>query len=168
MTHDLRAGWAGHRTDVPVAAVQGTLALDLRGPRREPPAFPVVPSGPVVPLDPERRRTEAWCRRFTQAVAEIVAGDRPVTQVLRWTSRRVFDDLERRALLVSRAAARQPWERAGLPVRPRVASVHAQSPRPGIVEAAVRLEYGRRSRALAVRFEQQPDGRLLCTALDFA
>ena len=159
------------RLRVPVASVQGTLALDL-GPRHEPPELPDPTAGQavadVVPIDPAQRgRLEQWVHRFVQATVEIVGGDRPVSQLLRWTTGPVYADLHRRALLVGRAGGHEPGVRRVQPVRPQVVSVHACFVSPTVAEASARIRYGTRSRALALRFEQRRD-RWLCTAMEFA
>jgi Family of unknown function (DUF6459) len=145
---------------VPLASVQGTLALDLQ-PHLEPPA----PRGE--PLGQDEAQVELWARRFAQAAVEIVGGDRPVSQLLRWTSSAVYQDLHRRALLVARAGGHQPGVARVQPVRPQVRSVHTRFVTPTAAEASIHVRYGERSRAVAARFEQRK-GRWLCTALDFA
>lgn len=169
------AGGIGHqemtglRLQVPVASTQGTLALTLV-PRQEPPdpTGRARPGAVVVPIDLRLRHTiEEWTQRFVQAAVEIVGGDRPVSQLLRWTSPDVYADLHRRAHLVARAGGHQPGLARVQPVRPRVASVHTCFLRADAVEAGVRVEYGARSRALAARFERV-DQRWLCVALDFS
>jgi Family of unknown function (DUF6459) len=160
---------------VPVATVQGTLALDLE-PRQAPPVpTPLGRRGPVaevVPIDRRLRHgVEDWSRRYAQAAVEIVGGDRPVTQLLRWSSREVYEDLQRRALLVARAGNHQPGQGRVQPVRPRVQAVHAYFVSPDTVEVSVHVRYGPRSRAVAARFEQRADRRgrrWCCTALEFA
>ncbi len=148
------------RVPVPVATTQGTLALDLL-PRHDP------PPGAVVAFDSRARRgADEWARRFTQAVVEIVGGDRPVSQLLRWTERTVYADLQRRALLVARAGGHLPGQARVQPTRPRVLSVHTGLVAEGVVEASAHVKYGERSRALASRFELR-DGRWFCTALEF-
>jgi len=143
---------------VPTASVQGTLALELE-PRCE---------VPEVPADLRtRRQIEGWAHRFAQAAAEIVGGDRPASQLVRWTSRDVYADLERRAHLVARAGGHRPGAGRVQPVRPRVLSVHPSFVTAATVECSVHLRYGDRSRALAVRFEHRT-GRWLCTALEWA
>lgn len=150
------------RVPVPVATTQGTLALDLL-PRHDPP-----PPGAVVAFDSRARRSaDEWARRFAQAVVEIVGGDRPVSQLLRWTERTVYADLQRRALLVARAGGHQPGQARVQPTRPRVLSVHTGFVTEDVVEASAHVKYGERSRALASRFELR-GGRWLCTALEFA
>jgi hypothetical protein len=158
----------GVRLPVPVAATQGTLALALL-PRSEPP----VPAGDahrgaVVAIDRRQQAVvEEWTRRFVQAAVEIVGGDRPVSQLLRWTLPEVYDDLRRRTMLVARAGGHQPGLARVQPVRPRVLSVHTCFLRPDAVEAAVHVRYGERSRALAARFERIQQ-RWVCAALDFS
>jgi len=159
--------------------VQGTLALDLL-PASDPPApTPLTDlrpgtGGEVVPIDLRwRREVEQWSHRFAQAAVEIVGGDRPATQLLRWTTRSVYADLERRALLVARAGGHEPGTARVQPVRPRVLSVRACFVERTVVEAGIHVRYGERSRAVAARFElrrprHEARARWLCTALDFA
>lgn len=154
------------RVPVPIASVQGTLALDLQ-PRQEPPRV-------LSRVDVRRQRdVERWAYRFAQAAVEIVGGDRPATQLLRWTTSEVYSDLHRRALLVARAGGHQPGVARVQPVRPQVLSVRACFLDRGVVEAGVHVRYGERSRAVAARFElkrgrHDPGPRWVCTALEFA
>jgi len=155
---------------VPVASVQGTLALDLQ-PRHDPPVGVPLPgrlAGDVVPTDQAvRRQVEAWARRYVQAATEIVGGDRPVSQLLRWSTREVYLDLQRRALLVARAGGHRPGQGRVQPVRPHVVGVRTCFLSGRVVEAGVHVRYGAHSRALAARFELL-GGRWQCTALEFA
>ncbi|MDF1603647.1 Rv3235 family protein [Nocardioides sp. YIM 152315] len=146
---------------VPVASVQGTLALDLE-PRREPPLARVIPIEGTA-----RNGVEGWARRYAQAAVEIVGGDRPATQLLRWSSREVYEDLQRRAVLVARAGRHHPGSGRVQPVRPRVVSVRSCFLTRDTVEISMHVRYGERSRALAARFERVRD-HWQCTALDFA
>lgn len=157
---------------VPVADVQGTLALDL-APRRDPPTIDAetMPGADVIPIDARRRReVERWAARFAQAAAEIVGGDRPASQLVRWTSAAVHADLERRAQAVARAGAHAAGQGRVQSVRPRVAGVRSCFVGEWTVEASIRLRYGDRSRAVAARFERVPGGgddRWVCTALEW-
>ncbi|MDI6911697.1 Rv3235 family protein [Nocardioides sp.] len=158
------------RAPVPLASVQGTLALDLQ-PRFDPPD-PVVPHGraaaDVIDIEqPLRRGLEQWARRYTQAAVEIVGGDRPVSQLLRWSSREVYENLDRRAQLVAHAGRHQPGQGRVQPVRPKVLGVHACFLSRDVVEVSAHVRYGERSRALAARFEATHQ-RWCCTALEFA
>ena len=111
---------------------------------------------------------QAWATRFAQAVVEVVAGHRPPGQLLRWTSRTVYRDLERRTRLAQRAATAaggMPVQRSTL--RPQVRSVHVCRVGSDVAEVSVHVRHGRRSRALAVRLEAT-GGRWTCTAMEFA
>ena len=159
-------------TPAPVATVQGTLALDLQ-PRFDPPDPVVAPSrhpvADVIAIEgPVRRGLEQWAGRYVQAAVEIVGGDRPVTQLLRWSSREVYDNLDRRAQLVARAGRHQPGQGRVQPVRPRVVGVHTCFLSRGTVEISAHVRYGERSRAVAARFVRARDDRWCCTALEFA
>ncbi|WP_196780761.1 Rv3235 family protein [Nocardioides sambongensis] len=166
------ASTTGLRAEVPVTETQGALALSLL-PRQAPPtvdrdADRARPGATVVPIDVRLRRTiEDWTRRYVQAAVEIVAGDRPATQLVRWTEPEVYADLQRRAHLVARAGGHQPGVRRVQQVRPRIRSVHTCFVTPVIAECSVHLRYGDRGRAVAARFERLGE-RWICTALDFA
>ena len=149
------------RLPVPLAPVQGTLALALL-PRREPPPAPVVEQH-----GDAARTIEAWARRVVQAALEVVGGDRPLSQLVRWTDREVYADLQRRAWLVAHAGGHEPGVGRVQPVRPRVLSVHTCVVADDVVEAGVHVAHGARSRAVATRFERRRD-RWVCTALDFS
>jgi hypothetical protein len=153
-----------HREPVPVASVQGTLALDLG--LEGLPAEPRTPELRVVPGDgsPEHRdlqELQTWAARFAQATVEVLGGDRPLPQLLRWTSARVYADLDRRVRILGRAA---PAPQRLRTVRPQVRSVHVCRPAPAIAEVSVHVRHGHRSRALAARLEHR-EGRWLCVAL---
>lgn len=153
------------RRQVPVTSVQGTLALDLGEGTEE---LPDPPPLALVPSDASRQqRFEAWAQRYTQAAVEIAGGDRPVSQLLRWTSPRVYRDLARRAHLVRSAALRRPGTARLQQVRPHVETVHAVWLEDEVAEVCARVRYGRRCRAVALRFEKRAD-RWQATALEFA
>lgn len=154
------------RRPAPVATVQGTLALDLSGEPAPPDPPPLVA---VPPVDaPERQRLESWAHRFTQAAVEIAGGDRPVTQLLRWTTPAVYEDLARRAQLVRASVLREAsCGRRLQAVRPQVASIHTCWVEAEAAEVSARVRYGHRSRAVAVRFERRAD-RWQAVALEFA
>ena len=147
------------REVVPVAAVQGSLALDLDR-RRTAPATPelrVIEGGG----SREHREVQAWAARFAQATVEVLGGDRPLTQLLRWTTARVYQDLDRRVRILGRTA---PAPQRLRTIRPQVRSVHVFQPEPGSAEVSVHVRHGHRSRALAARLERR-HGRWTCVAL---
>ena len=127
------------------------------------------PAADVIAIEtPLRRGLEQWAGRYVQAAVEIVGGDRPVSQLLRWSSREVYEDLDRRAQLVARAGGHQPGHGRVQPVRPRVVGVHTCFLTRSRVEVSAHVRYGDRSRAVAARFEPHQDQRWCCTALEFA
>jgi hypothetical protein len=151
-----------HRSDrsprpVPVASVQGTLALDYGARLRSTP-------GPDLHLVPgNRAELEAFAHRFASAVVEVVGGDRGPSQLLRWTSERVYAELQRRCALLARTT---PGDRRVRRLRSQVRSVHVFCPSPEAAEISVHVRRGERSSALAARIELL-DGRWCCTALEF-
>jgi len=96
-----------------------------------------------------------------QALLEVLAGARPVPQLLRWTSQPVYADIEA-------AVTRQSERRMGRPtVRPGAAAVrpvHVSEPDEGVAEVCAVVSRSNRTRAVALRLEGV-DGRWLCTAL---
>jgi hypothetical protein len=127
-----------------------------------------------VAVPPEGRRAptsraagHGAAHRYTQAAVEIAGGDRPVSQLVRWTVPDVYDDLARRAQLVRAAALREPSTVRVQHVRPQVESVRTCWVDDDVVEVSARVRYGHRSRAVAVRFEKRAD-RWQATALEFA
>ena len=157
------------RTPAPVASVQGALALDLT-PRTAPPR-PRLRSTRTLDLVPvpaaERRHVDAFVGRYLQAVVEIAAGDRPLPQVLRHTVPQVYDDLAGRSRAVAAALGTAPGRvRRPNPSRPVVIGVRTAMVRIDAVEASAHVRYGRRSRAVAARFEVVRD-RWQCVAISW-
>lgn len=161
------------RRTVPVASVQGSLALDLT-PRLDPPesevrALPTIRPGDLVGIEPgQRAAIDQFVRRYLACAAEIACGDRPMTQLLRHCSPAVYGDLARRAQLVTKAAGTtQAVGRGRGAIRPVLRSAHTSLVRADAVEVAAHVRYGARSRALAARFEVV-EGRWQCVALEWA
>lgn len=170
MTRSTEANVRWLPQQVPLASVQGALALELT-PLLDPPhveARPGGPGGDLVQIDPAaRERLEGWAGLYVQAAVEIVSGERPPTQVIRWTRRDVYADLVRRAELVASAGQHQVGQgRRRLAERPHVASVRLNFLDSHTAEAAARVRHGGRSRAVALRLAETRD-RWLCTALEF-
>lgn len=144
--------------DVPVAAVQGALALDLppngRRLRRD-----VADLRLAAPRDGED--VGPWAAQLAQAVVEVVGGDRSVGQLLRLTTTEVYEDLARRVRILARTS---PAGQRLRTIRPQVRSVRVCRPTARSAEVSVHVRHGHRSRALAARLEIR-DGRWLCTDL---
>ncbi|HET7385248.1 MAG TPA: Rv3235 family protein [Nocardioidaceae bacterium] len=151
---------------VPMASVQGTLALDL-GPRLAAAPLQAAPDLRLLSACPDgAAETEpglrAWAARFAQAVVEVCGGDRPASQLVRLTSGRVYEDLTRRVRILATTA---PAGRRMASVRPQVQSLRVFQPSPHSAEVSVHVRHGPRSRALAARLERY-DGRWMCTCLE--
>lgn len=156
----------------PIAPVDGALALQRSCPQQTlSPAAPLTPELRLVPdrptgaspgtSSPADEDLHAWAARLAQGVVEVLGGDRPLTQLVRWTSQRVYVDLDRRVRLLARvpgAGSRQGG------IRPQVRSVHVCRPTATVAEVSVHVRHGQRSRAMAARLEHVR-GRWQCTAL---
>jgi hypothetical protein len=105
-----------------------------------------------------------WAARLAQAVLEVVAAERPVTQLTSWVQPEVYRRLERRHNLAARRVdLSRPRGRAADQVR----SVHVCHPTAEVAEVSIVTKGTDRSRALALRLEWRK-GRWLCTELDWA
>lgn len=91
----------------------------------------------------------AWVARLAPAILEVIAGDRPVAQLTRWTTRDILATLARRHA----AARRHPAGRDRAPARRSTRSVRVHAVAAGIVEACAVVDTGERVRALALRLE---------------
>ena len=104
--------------------------------------------------------------QLAQAVVEVLAGTRPVTQLLTLLTEQLYSELS----VLAPDPVTLPTLR-GAPVitvhpqdRPRVRSVHLSRPAPGVAEVAARVQTHGRSRAVALRLEEWR-GRWRCCAL---
>lgn len=161
---------------------QPALALTFPDERsqRGRPALALVPPPIPVPDDETPRPTpytqlpppRPWAGRLVQGVLEVVAGDRPAAQLVRWLSAPVYAELVAAAsggatrtgpgttTLAARGSARRLVPTAGV-----VRSVHVTSPTPTSAEVCVVIARGTRCGAVALRLDGL-DGRWLCTALE--
>jgi hypothetical protein len=103
---------------------------------------------------------KGWAGRFVQGVIEVIAQERPASQLARWTAADVYADVIR----LQRAAAAQPRDPTARPARQAVASVRVFRVASDAAEVAARINGGLRSRAVAARLDYQR-GRWTCTAL---
>ncbi len=108
------------------------------------------------------RGAEGWAPTFIQAVVEVIACDRPATQLVRWTSRQVYTEI----LTRQQNVARHRRESGVRSTRQHVATVRLCQPGPDCAEIAARVTFGSRSRAIAARLDRHHD-RWLCTAIQF-
>ncbi|HSF26644.1 MAG TPA: Rv3235 family protein [Actinomycetes bacterium] len=160
---------------IAVAATQGTLALAFSLPSglSAVPALPrmlrLVPAPAAAPAETPGASSDVarlcdprlWAGRLVQAMLEVLTGDRPVAQLLRWTSAETYADLARRAHTAGRVGA-PPLREA----RALVRSVHVCQPDADVAEVTATVQSRGRTRAVALRLEGC-DGRWQCTALQF-
>lgn len=146
-----------------VRYTQGALALSFQLPN----GLDAIPSTRAVTLvdgcEPDLvPDAEPWAARIIAAIVEVVAGHRPVSQILRFTNGRVYADVARRATIVAdqKAPARRKLG------RPQVATVHLYRPDARSAEVAARIVMGARSRAIAARLEYVSN-RWTCTSIAF-
>ena len=148
-------------TATPAPHLDGSLALDTT---TRAPAGQAQSDGRALRLvtdgEPDHE-VRLWATRFAQAVVEVLGGDRPLSQLLRWTSRRVYLELDRRLSILNRNSDAGRRMRT---IRPQVRSVHVFHPTPRCAEVSVHVRHGARSRAIAARLEQR-SGHWQCTAL---
>jgi hypothetical protein len=143
------------------APVDGSLALSTDTQARLVPGPPRTPELRLVEEEGHSAEVQVWAARFAQAVVEVLGGDRPLSQLVRWTSRRVYLELERRLTVLARTPVDARRRRT---VRPQVRSVRVCHPTAEAAEVSVHVRYGRRSRAIAARLELVR-GRWQCTVL---
>ncbi|HEX8496810.1 MAG TPA: Rv3235 family protein [Actinomycetales bacterium] len=142
--------------------VQGVLSLVVDDDRAL-----VVP--PLVDDDPDfgPRRTgtsdlpgaQDWGRRLVQVVVEVMCGQRPAAQLVRWTSQPVYDQVVCQTLPHVRQGPATPRRRA------RISSVRVCEPVDGVAELSAVVHGQYRVQALAMRMEGR-DGRWRVTALE--
>lgn len=161
----------------PLRAVQPTLdleggTLDRTGSRLDTPVVAetsVLRGADAVVVSPAARRdAQQWALTFGQACVEAVLGDRPVSQLLRWSTPPVYRELAFRARVVAQATLRQAGGHGQRrpSVRPQVRRARLCFVDAGVAEVALTVQYGPRLRAVAARIELQ-DERWICTALEF-
>lgn len=122
---------------------------------------PAGPGGMPVPAGPGGMPVPAgapvWPSYFAQVLAETLAGVRPVTQLVPWTTERARNRIQQLG----------PRLAAGL--RPRVRRVVTFQPATDAMEMTVVVGFGPRVHALALRLERGDNpGRWLCTTVEAA
>jgi len=166
------AGWPVQGR--PGHGVQGTLALAFVLPSglpavpEPPPDLALVQSpaedappdefGPLPTARAALPAPRTWAGRVVQAIVEVLAGVRPATQLVRWTTDEVYEEIASRVLASSGAET-------GGPPRGVVSSLHVSEPADGVAEVCALVRRGSRSTAVALRLEGM-DGRWQCTALE--
>lgn len=168
-THALTPSSARPTQASPPLRVIHSLAPGQRAPRSWQQALPLdweFPNGiPAQPQAPRHLRVVGattplnqpgqalhpapWVARLAPAIFEVIAGERPVTQLTRWVSRDILATLSRRHA----AARRHPAGRERSAQRRVARAVRVHSVAPGIVEASAVVSSTQRARAIALRLE---------------
>lgn len=146
----------------PQVTGQQTLALEFLLPN----GLPAIPDVRLNDGPSPRPPTDVspWAARLAQAVLEVEAAERPVSQLSHWVLPEIYRRLDRRSQLRARQLdPRAPRGRCPEHVR----SVHVCQPTPDVAEVSVVTAGTDRCRALALRLERRK-GRWMCTALDWA
>jgi hypothetical protein len=88
------------------------------------------------------QQENAWPSRFAQVLAETLAGSRPASQIVPWTTQQTRRQISQLAPML------------GASQRPRVRRVIVTSPTGGVLEMTVIVAVGDHVRAVAVRLER--------------
>ena len=110
--------------------------------------------------DPSLPDPEPVATPLAQALVEVLAGRRPVVQMVRWASPAVYAALTARAAV----AHRRRLAHGGSPVRVAVRRVIVTRPREDVAEVSVVVIDGSRVRAIAMQL-RGADGRWTIEAL---
>lgn len=116
------------------------------------PLVPVTHQQPCIDSGSDALRARA--SSFVRALIEVMAGDRPVTQMAAWMSADVYDQLVQRLTVQARASRTRPVRNTA-----KVGSVHVSMVNEKSSEIAARMVQSGRSRALAIRLDLQPTMR---------
>jgi hypothetical protein len=140
--------------------VQGTLAL-VAEPRaaRAGRADPATGAAMDALLRPDGRR---WAMLLAQGIVEVASGERPMSQLSRWTTFEVYESLR---WTLTQHVTRRRATLPGTPRATRALSVHVSAITPTVVEACATIRIGPRVHALAYRLEATDTG-WQCTAAD--
>ncbi len=116
----------------PEGYTQGSLACPTRSRLR---TTLVVAAGHGAARPGSKGGMEAWAATFIQAVVEVIGTDRPLTQLVRWTSRPVYTEITQRQRLVAQHRSATSTR----PCRQHVATVRVSRPSEGCAEVAARV-----------------------------
>jgi hypothetical protein len=146
-------------------AVPGPALVVLPAPRR--PLCDDEDEGPARTARADLPDPQLWAARLAQAVVEVCAGGRPLTQLLRWTSNEVYCELAGQYRPRVRPTARPGSNVRVLRQRcDQVRSVHVCEPADGVAEASAVVAGTTRWWALALRLEGL-NGRWVLTRVEF-
>lgn len=148
-------GWLTLPSSSGPSAVQGVLALVVT----DPPTADEDDFGPRPTATRDLPPAKDWGRRLVQVVVEVMCGQRPPTQLLRWTAQNVYDEVLAQTLPRPRPGSPAPRRRS------RISSVRVCEPVDGVAELSAVVRGQHRVQALALRLEGR-DGRWQVTAIE--
>ncbi|HEY5202939.1 MAG TPA: Rv3235 family protein [Acidothermaceae bacterium] len=141
------------------------VALEPRAPRRQGRRETVEEEfGPQKTATTLLPAPTPWAGRLVQAMIEVVSGVRPVSQLVRWTTAPVYEELCARVARPVAATGAGSRAIATTRLAEVVRSIRVSEPRDGVAEVCAIVQQGPRCRAIALRLEGI-DGRWQCTAL---
>lgn len=154
-----RSDWLTSGALPPPQGVQGVLRLVVDCPPAADAELDEAEFGPQPTASRDLPAAAEWGRRVVQVVVEVMCGQRPPAQLLRWTSESVYDEVLAQTLPRPRPHPTAPRR------RPRVSSVRVCEPVDGVAEISAVVRGQHRVQALALRLEGR-DGRWQVTALE--
>ncbi|WP_380170593.1 Rv3235 family protein [Kineococcus sp. DHX-1] len=122
---------------------QGVLELELQDLRLLPPA--------------ELPEVTGWTKRYLVTLLEVLSGQRPTQQLLRWSSADIYSGVQRKAAVQARLRSRVRPAARGAVRAPHVSSLRVSFPFDGIAEVSAVLRDGDRVKAAALRVERCTD-----------
>ncbi len=97
-----------------------------------------------------------WTKKLVTGIAEVLIGDRPVFQLMRWVSFDVYTEIDKQIKPRSNPNPKR--------VRPIVRAVHVEATSENTIEASAVIQKGVRGRAMGLKLEAEND-RWRCTQL---
>lgn len=99
---------------------------------------------------------EIWTKQLATGIAEVLIGERPLFQLMRWVSFDVYREIDRQVQVKSDLHA--------IRSRPFVRSLRIESTSAKVIEATAVIQKGKRGRGMGLRLEAEND-RWRCTHL---
>jgi hypothetical protein len=99
---------------------------------------------------------EAWTKQLATGIAEVLIGERPVFQLMRWVSFDVYREIDRQVQPKLELHAKR--------ARPFVRCLRIENTSEKIIEATALIQKGFRGRGMGLRLEAEND-RWRCTQL---
>lgn len=117
---------------------------------------------PLITLDKNQLNShglpepKAWTKQLVTGIAEVLIGERPIFQLMRWVSFDVYLEIDKHI--------QQRDNKNKQRVRPLIRSVHIDQTSENVVQAIAVIQKGKRGRGMGIRLEAEDD-RWRCTEL---